>query len=872
MSPQNQDRFIDLFDVRHLARNTRLGLDAPIHLVFLLLVVLVGLGGWLAHYHTRLLYENQAQVSQTYRLLAQLQLVMATAVDAETGARGYIATGREAYLDPYRAAIPVVDARLAELSLLAAEHENQGELVELLTARVHAHFEFLNRIVSSGLGGAREAAIEALRSGDGKQLLDGIRDVIDRVTEREQELLGERRALASRSFRTADLTGLLIAISGVFLIVVLYNLILRFEKLRNRSTLEIANAQQRFEVALGSIGDAVIVTDREGRLAYCNDGCRSTLQLQSQDLGRPLGELITSISGGASDIPGSIVRRAIEEGGIHRTTVDTEIRLSDGSQIQIDATAARIQGHDDQSQGVVLVVRDVSARRERERELARSHERFRSLVLATSQIVWTTDAEGRVREDSPSWRAYTGQTYEQWSGFGWLDALHAGDRERTLFGWKRAIAEQRPFVAEYRLRRADGAYCWNVVRAVPVRDNDGTIREWIGMNHDIDSRKRAEQSQRDEGRRKDEFIALLAHELRNPLAPLRNGLEILKSRSESDAPRVIKMMDSQVAHMVRLIDDLLDVSRIGQGKLELRLECIDLRLVLSEAVDSVTPRAARKNQSLHVKVLSGPMWVHGDAVRLNQVFTNLLSNAIKYSGASEEIWLTAEREGMRYLVSVRDSGQGIATDLRPRIWDLFLQGSGQIERAEGGLGIGLTLVKQLVELHDGTVEVHSDGVGMGSEFTVRLPLVSVPDSDVRTPSGPAETATRALRILVIDDNEDSAESTAMLLRLRGHDVRTAFRGEAGIVEFARFGPELVLCDIRMPDMTGYEVARRVRSLKNGRAVLLVALTGFGTQLDREASVNAGFDQHFVKPVDPDALMELLRAAAERTAGTSESAR
>ncbi len=860
MASQPDPNFIDRFNVPRRTWTRRLGLDAPINLAFLLLLTLAGVGGWLAHYHTQILYESQAHVTHSYRLLGQLQRVMATAIDAETGARGYIATGLDAYLDPYFTASKAVESRLAELSLLA---DDQPEAVATLSDRLDAHFVFLDRVVTAGVSGEKEAAIEALRSGDGKRLMDAIRETTGEIEAQEVQLLSDRQDLARNSFTTARLTGMAVAISSVLLIAVAYVLVRRFELLRDRSTREIADARERFEVVLDSIGDSVIVTDPQGRLAYCNDGCRSTLKFSPEDLGRPLDELFLPAEAGEMDLYQSTVRRAIDQGGIHRTTGDAEFRLSDGTRIPIDATAARIQSQDGTSQGVVLVLRDTSIRRERERDIVRSNERFRSLVMVTSQIVWTTDSDGTVREDSPSWRAYTGQTYEQWKGLGQFDAIHPDDREHTLAEWQAAISHKRPFSAEYRLRRADGSYGWNMARAVPVRDSDGTIREWVGMSHDIEARKRSEESQRDESRRKDEFIALLAHELRNPLAPLRNGLEVLKLGVTDDSPRALAMMDRQVQHMIRLIDDLLDVSRIGQGKLELRLETVDLRDVLRGAFDAVEPWISAKRQILHVSLPESPVWVRGDTVRLNQVVTNLLTNAIKYSGERASIWVTAEREGSSCLISVRDSGQGIPTELRPRIWDLFRQGAGSIERAEGGLGIGLTLVKQLVELHDGQVDVHSEGLGAGSEFTVRLPSTAAPAQTVVARPVTARVETRVLRVLVIDDNEDSAESAAMLLRLGGHEVRTAFRGEAGIVEFSRFEPGLVLCDIRMPDMTGYDVARRLRSLPSGRSAVLVALTGFGTALDRDASFRAGFDRHFVKPVDPDALTELLREVGTR---------
>jgi PAS domain S-box-containing protein len=870
-----QEGLLELFDLRPLAKNTRSRLDAPIHLVFFLLILLVGVGGWLAWRHTGLLYQYQAQVSQSHRVLTQYQLLLITAVDAETAVRGYLATGQESYLAPYREAAGVIEARVAELRDLAPQAGHSADSVDHLAARSDTYFATLERMLATALSGDDQAALQSLRTGEARRLMDGIRGAIGQATLAEQSRLAALESLARKSSHTAEVTVLLIAVAGVFLLIVLYNLILRFGRLRARTSLAIEDARERFEVALGSIGDAVIVTDSEGRLAYCNEGCRTMLLIREEHLGRPLEELIHSIAEGSNGIYDSLVRRAMGEPGIQRTSADTEIRLSDGRRLLVDASAARLEGEGGQSRGVVLVLRDVTERRERDRELARSHERFRSLVLATSQIVWTTDPQGRVREDSPSWRAYTGQTYEQWCGLGWLDALHPEDRQRTLEDWQDAVAEQRPFACEYRLRRVDGSYCWNLVRSVPVKDSDGTVREWVGMNHDIEEIKRAETARREASRRKDEFIALLAHELRNPLAPLRNGLALLNAGSGAETSRAIEMMDRQVAHIVRLIDDLLDVSRIRQGKFELRQEDLDLRVVLSESVESVLPLAAGKQQELIVSVPDDPLWTHGDPARLLQVFTNLLNNAVKYSGRGATIWMTAEREGAQILVSVRDTGQGIAPEFRPRIWDLFLQGNGQIERSEGGLGIGLTLVKQLVEMHGGQVDVDSAGLGLGSEFSVRLASVRWAQAleSREPPAAPAPPqAVRPVRILVIDDNEDSVESTAMLLRLNGHSVRTASRGEEGIAEFARFAPEIVLCDIRMPDLTGFEVARRLRAEFAEQTFVMVAMTGFGSRMDREASREAGFDRHLVKPMDPSELSELIREAAALTERATRDAR
>lgn len=862
MPYRNEPSFLDLFDVRQLAARSRSGLDFPIQLGFLLLVVLVGISAWLNHRHTNLVYEDEAYVAHSHAVIGQVRGVLAELVSSESGARAYLLTGSEDQLAPYESARSLVVQRLDELGAMAGEDAEQNSHFEALRMRVQARMSQLEELVAAAQAGILVTSARTRSTQEGKLLMDDVRNVVAQIEAREGALLLERERRVRASFRTAEVTGLALGVTGLFLVVLVYNLVRRFERLRFKNEQDMADARERFQVALASIGDAVLVVDASGRLAFCNEACRTMLRIGPELLGHLLDDLLVSTSESTGEARESIFHRALAEGGVHRTGGDVAMRLPDGNRIPVDATAASIVGKGGQTQGAVLVVRDVTQRRERERELARSNERFRSLVLATAQVVWTTDASGRVREDSPTWRQLTGQTYEQWQGLGAFDVVHPDDKARVVHAWKEAVTTQEPFVCEYRLRMVDGSYRWTLARAVPVADVDGSVREWVGMNRDVHERKESEEFARTASRRKDEFIALLAHEIRNPLAPLRNGLEVLKSGSAGDAPRALAMMDRQVRHMVRLIDDLLDVSRISQGKLDLQLERIDLRDVLRQSVEAVQPACLAKKQHLVVNLPSAPMWVDGDPVRLTQVVMNLLNNAVKYSGEDSGIWLTAEREGTHHLVNVRDTGQGIPTDLRPQIWDLFLQGGGRVERVEGGLGIGLTLVKRLVELHNGSVDVQSEGLGAGSEFSVRLPVAAAATRAPVAPE-PGRTATRPLRILVVDDNEDSAESLAMLLRLGGHQVRPALRGDDGVTEFARFAPELVLCDIRMPDMSGYEVARRVRALPGGSRALLVALTGFGASTDREASARAGFDRHLVKPLDPDVLAELVREAASR---------
>ncbi len=368
---------------------------------------------------------------------------------------------------------------------------------------------------------------------------------------------------------------------------------------------------------------------------------------------------------------------------------------------------------------------------------------------------------------------------------------------------------------------------------------------------------------KDADRRKDEFLAMLAHELRNPLAPIRNAVQVFKMPGVNTemTEQARQIIERQLLHMVRLVDDLLDVSRIMRGKIDLRKEPVDLAAVIGQAVETTQPVIDAQGQQLIAHVPSEPLWVEADPARLAQVVGNLLNNAAKFSQRAGRIWLTVERQGAEAVVSVRDEGTGIRPELLPYIFDLFVQGDRSLERTSGGLGIGLTVVRRLVELHGGSITARSEGLGKGSEFTVRLPALSgVPGL------GPGETGQQTLpasagrRVLVVDDNVDAAESVAMLLRLEGHEIRLAYSGPEALQAAEEYRPEVILLDIGLPGMNGYEVARRLRQQPPFQRTLLAAMTGYGQDEDRRRSAEAGFDRHLTKPVDPDTLVRLMAEA------------
>jgi signal transduction histidine kinase len=394
------------------------------------------------------------------------------------------------------------------------------------------------------------------------------------------------------------------------------------------------------------------------------------------------------------------------------------------------------------------------------------------------------------------------------------------------------------------------------------------------LQSEIVERRAAETELQEAGRRKDEFLAMLSHELRNPLAPIRTALEVIRRIAPPDPKldRASDIMVRQVRQMTRLIDELLDVARISQGKIVLAREKVDLNAVISQSVETAQPLMDARDQSLRVVPLSEPMYLQGDFARLAQIVSNLLNNASKYSERGTSIELHASFDGQGAVIRIRDHGMGIDAQLLPRIFDLFTQGTRGLDRAQGGLGVGLTLARRLAEMHGGRLEAASEGVGRGSEFTLRLPCVGLVSSGDSTPAALDTAAPPACRVLVVDDNRDAAQSVASFLELGGHEVRTAADGAEALVASELFAPQVFVLDIGLPVLDGYEVAQRLRQSPIGRDALLVALTGYGQREDRLNAEAAGFNHHFVKPADPTALLSCIEkwlreqpvAAAART--------
>lgn len=513
--------------------------------------------------------------------------------------------------------------------------------------------------------------------------------------------------------------------------------------------------------------------------------------------------------------------------------------------------------------GVAVSFADITERRQQEDALRASEARFRQLAEAMPQIVWVADPSGRFVYLNRHWCTVTGRSLEDGLGEGWLSAVEEADLSALSAAWRESVRRVSPFTGEFRLRAADGSSRWHIAHGVPVHDDGGAVVAWYGSTTDIDEPKRLAEALRAADRRKDEFLATLTHELRNPLAPVRNALEVMR-RASGDARLVEQAratMERQVAHMVRLIDDLLDVSRITQDRLTLTLDDADLGAIVQHAVETCAPLCERAGQQMVTELSPEPIRLRADAMRLAQVFGNLLNNATKYTPPGGRITLHAAREGSDVVVTVSDTGIGIDPDVLPYVFDLFTQARAVSDPPQEGLGIGLSLVKRLVEMHGGTVTAASDGAGRGSRFTVRLPALSAASAGAPRPAQTEDMMGPFIprRVLVVDDNHDSAESLSTLLELMGHQTAVAHDGLEAVERAGSFRPDVILLDIGLPQMDGYEACRAIRQEAWGQGMVLVALTGWGQDEDRRKSREAGFDHHMVKPVDHIQLTRLIDA-------------
>ena len=502
-------------------------------------------------------------------------------------------------------------------------------------------------------------------------------------------------------------------------------------------------------------------------------------------------------------------------------------------------------------------------------ELSESEGRFRALAEEMPHLVWETDPFGRSTFQNSKWRSYSGLPRD-FTKEDFATIIHPHDAPGMMADWMASLETGVECDAYCRCRRAsDGSYRWFRVKAAAVRSPAGRIIRWVGTCTDVHEQRKAEEALIEADRRKDEFLAMLGHELRNPLAAIRHAVSIHHEDTVGDpATRewASGVIDRQTAQLSRMVDDLLDVERINRGRIDLRLDSVELGAVITRAIEAVRTMMDQKEHTFTAQISAGKLQVRGDAARLEQVFVNLLGNAVKYTPEKGHIHLTTLREKSEAVISVEDDGVGITSELLPHVFDLFAQGQTSLDRAEGGLGIGLTVVRSLIEMHGGRVEVQSSGSGAGATFTVYLPLASEPEAHSTVQAPTSQGLAVPLRVLIVDDHVDTAQALAVLLSRRNCEVRVTHDGPGGIIAAKEFVPDVFLLDLGLPGMDGYEIARTLRTGPDFGNSLFVTISGYAQEADHARSLAAGFDYHCAKPVDLQSLITVIQS--KFTPGTS----
>ena len=538
----------------------------------------------------------------------------------------------------------------------------------------------------------------------------------------------------------------------------------------------------------------------------------------------------------------------------------------DGSTLWLQGRGLVVARHaDGRAHRLVSIMADATERRLADEALRVERERLALALTAAQMGAFDLDLKDGVLWWSPQMFTIFGVDPGHFvlSTDNVLSRIHPDDRELFLTRRAQSIADRRPYALDFRIVRPDGKVAWLGHRGHSDYDAEGRALRSFGVTTDITERKHVEELLREANREKDDFIATLAHELRNPLAPIRNAVHVLRTQRPAGAQAEWcgEVIERQVAQMTHLLDDLLDVSRLTRGHVQLRRRPLQLATAIEQAVEIAQPLVDAAGHRLTLTLPAEPLALQGDLTRLAQVFSNLLINAAKYTPPGGRITLAASRRGDEAVVAVTDTGIGIAAERMSHIFEMFGQVDSAIDRSQGGLGIGLSLARALIELHGGSISAQSEGPGKGSQFVVRLPLgddAAVPAAGpVRAPGQAVPTPAGPLRVLIVDDLRDSADSLALLLRATGHEVEVAYGGMVALQTAETVRPDVVLLDLGMPELNGYEVCRRIRAQPWGAGVTIIAQTGWGQEEDRRRTTEAGFDHHLVKPIDFEALVAMF---------------
>jgi len=873
-----------------------LGSRSTVALVLALLVlVVVGIAAlWQFQSYRR----ATMGVRESLRTLNAIENVTRRLVDAETAQRGFLLTGRPAYLEPLTTARATLPAEIDDLAKLTRADAVQHTYVATLQPLVARKLDELARTIELRRSGGFEAALAAVETDAGKQVMDTIRETLAAMTRAENaELATRQRTTEARNGRVL----LALALAGTLgcLLVAGCAVGLNAESRRRLAAqAALAESEERLRVTLRSIGDAVIATDSDGRVVFMNPVAELLTGWTTPDAhGRPLAEIFVIANETTRAPVENPVARVLREGITVGLANHTVLFARDGREIPIDDSAAPIRDATRVIMGVVLVFRDVTERRQFELEAAHaarleaeraesergaallraSEERYRSLVAASMDIVWTAGPTGTFEEPQPAWEAYTGQRWPQDAGQGWALAVHPDDREPVIKVWEAAQLARSTLEVEGRVWHAlSGEYHHCHGRGVPLLDAEGKIRQWVGMIEDVHERRRhelenarllrvAEDARRQaetSSRAKDEFLAVLSHELRSPLQTMLTWVRLLRDAAGDD-PTTAHGFDALTQSMRTqqgLIDDLLDVSRIVSGTLTLERAPFDLTATANACLDRIAPHAIAQGLTVERDGLDRPRPVLGDAARFAQALGNVLQNAVKFTPAGGRITTASTSEGGHHAIVVRDTGDGIAPELLVRVFDRFWQADSAKTRRYGGLGLGLAIARHLLEAQGGTIVGTSEGLGHGAAFTLSLPAAdAVPAPAPLADSGPPPSLA-GIRILLVEDDEAMSEALAALLELHGATVTSAASVRTALGLLPAANPHLLLSDVGMPGESGYALIREIRTREASdglHRLPALAMTGFASLEDRDEARAAGFDDHVPKPVEPEALLRRI---------------
>ena len=637
----------------------------------------------------------------------------------------------------------------------------------------------------------------------------------------------------------------------------------------DKRVLTLSGAEHPYRVMIENMSEGAVTLTSQGKITYCNKKFAEIMGVPPKRLiGSPLAKLVTNIAK---------LQTLLDESEALAKKDEINLKTADGRIVPTLFSVSPIQL--DETFGLCIVVTDLTHQKlNQELELATKIERtmreqaeaskrnISNILESITDSYMALDDRWIITDVNERAAAISGRTRAELIGQNVWELFP--DRVNTDVHqvFHQAVADQKPAHFETASVVAEGK--WFEVHAYPSPEGLSVYLRDITERKCAEAERERLLTKLEEGnRRKDEFLAMLSHELRNPLAPISNALEVMRRSGTDERERRSsrEVIGRQVDDLARLIDDLLDASRITSGKVRLELQTMELSGVVSRAIETTRPMTDARKHRLTVSLPAEPVWLEADPTRLAQVFSNLLNNAAKYTQEGGDISIKAEVEGTELVVAVRDTGVGIPADVLPQVFDLFTQADRSLDRAQGGLGIGLTLARSIVQMHGGTVQAFSDGSNKGSEFVVRLPVVTQMAElmdEIRAVDHPPAASRR--RVLVVDDNPDATETMSILLKLSGHEVEIANDGDTALEAAERFKPQVILLDVGLPGMHGYEVAERLRSLPENENVVLVALTGYGQERDRVRAMEAGFDYHFVKPVDFEKLEAVVNNPSRNT--------